>query len=120
MGTSRSSSAKENAEGGAFLFSGRPDPAWPVPAHVVRRLLEIWESLSPDPADLPLAPSLGYRGCYLKDASGREWTAYQGVVHLQTPDDSQTRRDDKKSFEKTLLASAPDGALPTSLLANIC
>src|SRR5262249_36515236 len=118
MGTSRSSSTIGNAEGRAFLYSGRPDPVWPVLPDVVRRLVEIWESLPPGTAGFPPAPPLGYRGCSLKDAASREWTAYRGVVRLQTSNDSQIRRDDAQSFERTLLASAPAGALPSSLLAG--
>src|SRR5262249_7933365 len=102
----------------AFLFSGRPDPTWPVPPDVARRLLEIWESLPPGTAGLPPAPPLGYRGFFLKDTADREWTAYRGVVRLQTPDDSEVRRDDARSFERTLLASAPAGTLPPSLLVS--
>jgi hypothetical protein len=104
--------------GGAFLFSGRPDPTWTIPIDVVRQLREIWESLPPGTAGSLPAPLLGYRGVFLKDASGREWTAYGGVVRLQTREDSQVRRDEARSFERTLLASAPDGALPPSLLAS--
>jgi hypothetical protein len=104
--------------GGAFLYSGRPDPTWPVPTDVVCRLREIWESLPPGTAGLPPAPPLGYRGVFLKDTAGREWAAYGGVVRLQTSEDSQVRRDEARSFERTVLASAPAGALPPSLLAS--
>ena len=104
--------------GRAFLFSGRPDPTWPVPPDIVRRLLEIWESLPLSPAGLPPVPPLGYRGCSLTDTAGWEWTTYGGVVRLHTPDDTQVRRDDTRSFEMTLLTSAPVGALPPSLLAK--
>jgi len=107
-----------NAVGGAFLFSGRPDPTWTSAPEVVRRLQEIWESLTPTMASLPPAPPLGYRGCFLKDAAGREWTAYGGVVRLQSAEDSQVRRDEARSFERTLLESAPAGVLPPSLLAD--
>jgi hypothetical protein len=100
---------------GASLFSGRPDPTWPVKASVARKLEALWDSLEGFSGEVPAGPSLGYRGCFLRDDRGREWSAFGGVVALRTGSRTETRRDGDRSFEKALLASAPAGAVPRGL-----
>lgn len=92
---------------GAVVFSGRPDPTWPVPPGVTERLVAIWESL-PWTDATGTKPALGYRGCYVRDPGGRMWTAYHELVTLA----SETRRDDERRFERTVLGTAPPGVLP--------
>jgi hypothetical protein len=116
MATSRSSDSPVEWIAGASIFSGRRDPQWKVPQAVVDRLLQIWESLKPWPDKIPLAPPLGYRGCFVRDNVDRQWTAFGGVVTLETSRVSASRKDVGKQFEKTLLASAPEGLIPASLI----
>jgi hypothetical protein len=96
----------------AFVFSGRPDPAWEVKPRVVQELQKIWRTLKPENVELSQQPSLGYRGCFLKCPGERQWTAFDGLVFLKTARRSQLRRDVERRFERTLLASAPPGKLP--------
>lgn len=122
MATSRSS--RKPARPGestarALVYSGRPDPTWPVPSRVVKRLLEIWDSLPRWRGALPAAPPLGYRGCVLRDPKDRRWLAYGGAVTLEARGKSESRGDPDRSFEKALLASAPRNALPASFLQTI-
>jgi hypothetical protein len=100
---------------GASLFSGRPDPTWPVSAKVARKLEALWHSLGEFSGRLPSPPPLGYRGCFLRDDRGREWRAFEGVVTLLAGSRAESRRDETRSFERMLLASAPAGALPEGL-----
>jgi hypothetical protein len=108
MATSRSTS--ENGWiAGALVFSGRPDPKWPIPPDVGQELFSVWESLPPTDSG-PVPPALGYRGCFLRDPAGRVWTAYRELVTHA----GESRRDDERRFESTVLTSAPPGTLPPS------
>ena len=93
---------------GASVFSGRPDPTWPVPAALGTRLAALWDRLPAWLGDRPIPPGLGYRGCHLAAPDGREWHAFHELVSLG-PDD---HRDADREFERALLASAPPGSLP--------
>lgn len=119
MGTSRLSNELQTCIGGALVFSGRPNPTWPVEQAVVRELEETWDSLEPFRGKCPSAPPLDYRGCFLRCARNVQWVAYQGVVTLKTDGGRETRRDKDRKFERVLLASAPKGVLPTPLVENI-
>jgi hypothetical protein len=114
MATSRSSSER-GWTAGAFVFSGRPDPTWPISTDAAAELVAIWESLAPT-GDTPTTPALGYRGCFVRDPAGRAWTAFHELVTLSTESDSETRSDNDRRFERTVLASAPAGAVPASFV----
>jgi hypothetical protein len=98
---------------GAFVFSGRSDPRWPIALAVAEELRAIWESLVPT-TERASPPVLGYRGCFVRDPEGRTWTAYRALVTLS----SETRRDDERRFERIVLASAPEGTLPPAVVAE--
>jgi hypothetical protein len=105
-------------QAGAFLYSGRPDPRWSVPASTVAGVMAVWDDL-PQLAAWREPPSrLGYRGCWLEAPDGRRWIAGDRAVafyaaldvagsrgHGSKPTD--VRRDDERAFERALLASAP-------------
>ena len=118
MGTSKSCSELQTCIGGALVFSGRPNPTWQVEQAVVQELEEIWGLLEPFLGTRPAAPLLGYRGFFLRCGPDLEWIAYRGVVTLKTGGDCESRRDKDRKFEKLLLASAPEGILPASLVKN--
>jgi hypothetical protein len=112
MATSRSTS-ETGWIAGALVFSGRPDPTWPISQDVAAELVATWESLPPtDATSSP--PALGYRGCYVRDPDGRMWTAYHELVTQS----GERRRDDERRFERTVLSSAPTGVLPPSTAAG--
>jgi hypothetical protein len=115
MVTSRSSS-EIRWIAGAFVFSGRLDPTWPITAEIAARLERTWDSLNLWEGPLPSTPTLGYRGCFVRDAAGRTWTAFGGAVTQSWNGSSESRRDDVRAFELTTLASAPEGTLPPSLM----
>ena len=58
------------------------------------------------------APTLGYRGAFLHDASDRTWRTYGGAVTLEERERATTRRDPNRAFERLILDSAPPGTLP--------
>jgi hypothetical protein len=108
MATSKS---REGWIAGAFIYSGRRDPTWNVPKTVVRKLHRLWDATTPA-REKPSPPRLGYRGVFLRAPDGREWTVFNGLVSLTTPDETESRTDPAREFEKSLLASAPEGLLP--------
>ena len=116
MGTLRSSEAGGTREAGALLFSGRADPTWIVPVNASTELMRVWADLKEASGVAPITPALGYRGCYLKDDTGREWFAFGGVVTLKTDGASESRRDEGRNFEQALLATAPEGVIPHHLI----
>jgi hypothetical protein len=93
---------------GAFIFSGRADPTWEVERSLAERLEQLWTRLDPDGATTQAPPRLGYRGVFLRGPNGREWHALGDVVILGV----ERRRDPDRQFERELLRSAPEGALP--------
>jgi hypothetical protein len=102
--------------GTAFVFSGRPDPEWEVPAEVRTSLQKFWSALTPGASALPPAPPLGYRGCALRCPPDDEWLAYGGVVsHTVASGAVDFRLDPERTFERLLLSTAPAGALPPKL-----
>jgi transposase len=98
--------------GGAYLFSGRPDPRWPVSDQAAESLLALWDRMRPRPDVEPPAPVLGYRGCFLRATDGRVWLAFRGTVWLTSGDSTEARADEGRMFERLLARSAPEGALP--------
>jgi hypothetical protein len=123
MDMSRSNSNGGNGgtwTAGALLFSGRPDPTWTVDPVAAGKLVALWYTFDPLPAEASPAtpPALGYRGCFLRDPHGRQWTAYKGVVTMSFDQQSESRSDPDRSFERAGLQSAPPGLLPPSLLES--
>jgi hypothetical protein len=116
MATSRSSEQQPEWLAGASLFSGRPDPTWPIAPATARALVQLWQSLPETKDPMPPAPPLGYRGCFLRDDRGRDWRGYGGVVEHAWRRRREARQDPARSFERQLLASAPAGLLPRNLL----
>jgi len=109
MATSRS---PDRWTASADLFSGRRNPTWDVAAALARELVEVWSELLPTSPAPRKAPALGYRGCELRSPDGRLWRAEGGVVSAAGADGEQARRDDGRVWERRLLETAPDGALP--------
>jgi len=91
----------------ARIFSGRPDPRWPLDRAGAERLLE----LCGGPAVAPEGPEppLGYRGTVLRSPRGETWTARRGTV---TCPDGTVRTDPDRRVERALWGTAPEGLLP--------
>lgn len=113
MGTSKSTEADRNYTAGVSIFSGRPDPTWPVGEALGSKLEKLFGELESHEGLAPAAPPLGYRGAFLRDDAGHEWSAYRGVVIFG----SETRKDPRRAFERELVTSAPAGVIPPALLA---
>lgn len=116
MAISKSRSNVQGWTAGAYLYSGRRDPAWNVPERVVKQLLAMWKSLSTASEKEVHPGGLGYRGSFLKDNDKREWIAFNGLVSLRTGAGTQVRKDAARKFENILLSSAPKGLLPEGLI----
>jgi len=115
MATSKS---REKWIAGALLFSGRRDPEWQLSPEIVRNLLKLWDVMPRSSKATPNLSRLGYRGMFLRGRGSLEWIAYEGIAWLQTAAEPEVRTDKARAFEKALMASAPQGFLPASLLSN--
>ena len=114
MGTSRSSDP-EGCTATVWIYSGRPDPQWNLPAAVTQRLWEIWQKLDPLDKMPPPAPALGYRGSILDCGKRGRWQAYRGAVIS-----GESRRSDPgRAFERLLLDSAPKDLIPADVLREV-
>lgn len=103
----------------AAIFSGRPDPAWPVSEAIAQELEDMWKDLSPVSEQPRASTVLGYRGCSLTDQEGRTWHAHSGMVTVTAGNSSESRRDPERTFERKLLESAPTGLLPPSFIEDV-
>jgi hypothetical protein len=111
---------KEKWIAGAFVFSGLPDPTWSVNRKLVKKLENIWNLLETLSDKFSSPPTLGYRGCFVRNNNAnREWFVYGVVVTLKMNDSSESRLDIQYRFEKLLLSSAPIGLLPPYCLNHI-
>lgn len=105
-----------SCEGSALVFSGRPDPVWPIDERDRTRLERLWTRLEPIRAGPPSGPVLGYKGACMSCASGTRYHAYHGVVVLTRERDVvEYRGDPDRGFERALLGTAPAGALPAGI-----
>lgn len=93
---------------GARIFSGRPDPTWPLTAEAAERALTLWDAAAVTAAPIPAAPPLGYRGAVLAAPDGRRWMAFGGIVEMRTDATVERRADPERLFERFLIAAAPE------------
>jgi hypothetical protein len=112
----RNRKEEERWSAGALLFSGRPDPIWPLDESVALPLVRLFDALSPSTAAKAAVTGLGYRGCFLRDSLGHEWRAFRGIVESDRGGGREVRSDEKRAFEKAILATAPSGTLPVHLI----
>ena len=96
---------------GARLYSGREDPTWRVPPGKAELLVSRWIRLPLAPSPPPEPPPLGYGGCWLRSPDGREWWAGDEVVASE----GDARTDAGREVERSILATAPAGAVPEDL-----
>ena len=116
MATSKSFDSSQLWTAGAFLFSGRPDPVWSVDPTEADKLEAIWNSLPALAAPMIAhQPPLGYRGCFLRQPDGTEWSAFAGVVTRQARTGAESRGDPDRKFERAVLTTAPSNMLPDDL-----
>jgi hypothetical protein len=78
----------------------------------------LWALLPPSSGPARSVPTLGYGGCFVESSDSRKWFARRGVVTLQESGGSESRRDKDRRFEALLLASAPKGIIPASLIRD--
>lgn len=102
----------------ALVFSGRPDPSWPVPAALVSRLEALWATL--DVTKAPPEPgALGYRGCVLRTDEGDEYYARRSVVTWRCGELEQSRQDAGRQFERLLLSTARKRLVPSEIIRDL-
>lgn len=100
----------------AFVFSGRPDPTWPVAKQQAHRLEIVWSQLPTSAASHHPSPALGYRGVSLTCVGNKEYFALDGYVKRTIGYTTEWKKDSKRLFERLLLGSAPNGLLPIEII----
>ena len=118
MGTSKLPEEDRTYIAGASIFSGRPDPTWPLDEEAGGKLEQLFDGLQKYEGPTVSAPPLGYRGVFLRDNAGHEWFAYREIVTLKEANRSEARKDTGREFERALVASAPEGLIPSVLIAQ--
>jgi hypothetical protein len=83
------------------IFSGRPNPRWPLSGREAQGLRDLHSGLPLGPDRVPAPPGLGYRG-FTYDVNGASWRAYGGHV---TRSDGATASE--PSVERYLLGLLP-------------
>ena len=112
-----SSSADSGITAGIDVFSGRPNPNWPVRRADLDALERVWAALERMPVVNAQASVLGYRGCFVQMGDKR-WFVSGDVVTLQRPQGSESRRDARGDFERMILATAP-ADVPVAALTGL-
>ena len=119
MDTSRSSSGA-GLRATALVYSGRPDPGWPIDADRAAALVRLLEAAPATEAAAPSPPGLGYRGVRLSSDTGVTWRVYAGVIVEERPGGEPARRlDPERRVERAALATAPPGTLPLAWLEGL-
>lgn len=118
MGTSKSPEEDRTYTAGVSIFSGRPDPSWSLDEEAGSKLQQLFGALEKHEGPTVSAPTLGYRGVFLRDNAGHEWFAYREIVTLKEANRSEPRKDRGRQFERALVASAPEGLIPPALLTQ--
>ena len=99
-----------------LIFSGRPDPSWPLSDADVERFMSLWNALPPTNDAMPTESRLGYRGCIIADGANAEWHAYNGLVVLASAGRRLARQDIDRTLERAIVLAAPAGLLPPNLI----
>ena len=106
---------------GAFIWSGSRDPEWEVSAADALAAMSIWNRLEVAQRWTRPPSRLGYRGCWLRGIGAGRWTVEADLVLMAAAAGGevlQARRDPNRSFERTILATAPRGLLPSNLIGS--
>ena len=96
---------------GVLVYTGSPDPQWPVNEELCERFQEIWERLPEWEGDHPGIPSTGYRGCFLHNRRKR-WIAFGEHVVLNIGEYAMAKMDPNRECERMLLESVPSTLPP--------
>lgn len=86
------------------IFSGRPNPRWPLSPPAARKLAELHRTLPPSAHEPPDLPGLGYRG-FVYELDGNIWRAWNGYVIGS----HRALTDYAKVVETLLLSHLPPG-----------
>ncbi len=101
------------------IFSGRPNPAWPLTDEEAATLQAMTASL-PAAAAPSQSDGLGYRGIVVRNPGDSSWslTVFRDTVQILTAAKSDVRFDADATIERWLLGTAGD-AVDAALLARL-
>jgi hypothetical protein len=113
MATSRSPDGDGAWRVEADIYAGRKNPTWSMDEDLAADLLRRWRELAAWSGAVPIAPPLGYRGFYLRNAPQEEtWYVYRDYVRRTHAGMVEERLDAQRELERRLIASARKAGLP--------
>jgi hypothetical protein len=114
MGTLKFPDVAQWEWGGVSVFSGRPDPVWPITPEFSDSITSLWNEAELSETAPPPPPQLGYRGSFVKDVAMESvLQALDGFVTLERASGKKEYRIDAgRAIEKKIIQSAPQGLLP--------
>jgi hypothetical protein len=92
----------------AFLFSGRPNPQWPLTEEQATDWMKLWEAATPSVKEARQLAILGYTGCKLHHDKHSYWLMADGCVSFFDQDTVINRSDPGRKMEYFLLHTAPE------------
>ena len=91
-------------------------PVWKLEKSKASKLLGIWNNLKTSlETSSRKSAYIGYGGTYLNSSDNSEWHRFNRTVTRVNNNTIEVRYDKNRSFEKTILKSAPSGILPDAL-----
>jgi hypothetical protein len=91
----------------ALVFSGRKNPSWEVKADRLKEAFAFFEAAEMSADHSPAVMLLGYNGLQIEKGN-KLWHVVNGRIFYKSDDKTVLiKKDDKGSFEKLLLKTAP-------------
>lgn len=104
MGISRSNKKKWRCR--LLIFSGRPDPQWPVSDEQAEGWLNSMVQAPQEKVDVPDASALGYRGVVLYRGNDYYYL-FDGHIRYLENEKSVIKADAGRTLENIMLQTAP-------------
>lgn len=79
--------------------------------------MQIWNGLPSAPGNIIIPNILGYKGCYIRTNNKKKWITFRGKVTCYENDTAiESRIDTGRVFEKKIIDTAPEDAIPKAML----
>lgn len=106
MGISRSNKKKWRCR--LLIYSGRPNPQWPVNDQLAEEWLKLCHDAPATNDTVPDAAALGYRGVIFYRGNDYYYI-FNNHIRYMEQEQSILKQDDGRALEKKILSTAPEG-----------
>lgn len=90
-----------------LIYSGRPDPQWPIAETAVDEWLKICHDAPLAHDTVPDASALGYRGVIFYKGNEEYYYIFNGHIRYMEQEKSILKQDEGRSLERSILNTAP-------------